>query len=683
MDFLNSNKQVNMKKKLAFMYVKTKSIKLLKSTGNKFVGKAITKLMASKIGIIIFAVMICMILILSVIQGLTAEQTLDDTINSEQNQQIYEYLNKKVEETNQYHTYCGVTHLGKMEDYYGSDMQFKLKSEYILGYIKYIEMLTNIDTSIAFSEDNKDSRFLDGVIDTAKSAWQIFKLATYKEPKIEDKIKAIKKGIDKYCDILHPKFIYKEDKIITIIDYNTTETIRERDTDIDPETGKITTKIETYTETVHHHERNEEKAYFITKAQNLKGTYEITYETQTETHSYSSGDSNQSGEGTEKIIKPVIKEIKQIDTPYKNLKEIILSKNSGEDVDMAVDFIVNTSENYSNRNSDDRWIFNNVSVSSEEEKSEIRINPTVLLENIPLFIQWDGRWGNKSYGKSGTIGSSGCGPTSFAMIATGLDASIDELDINRDGILDPYESSVYSVSIGDRIEGAGTSWDFFIMAAAITKLKVTQIIPSEYKKVVEALQKGQPVIASMTAGHFTKGGHFIVLKGLDPSGRVIINDPNSIENSNVTWDISVIVSEAVQFWAYENKENKERRFVATAYDLSAESCGKSPGDSAYGITANGTDLKGKNITNSKYIAVDPIIIPLGSKLNIQFPEEKRYITVNGSTYDLNGEYQAVDTGGAIKGYKIDIYLGEDKEGESIYAGLCTNFGVVITNIAFH
>ena len=39
---------------------------------------------------------------------------------------------------------------------------------------------------------------------------------------------------------------------------------------------------------------------------------------------------------------------------------------------------------------------------------------------IPLFIQWDKRWGNFAYGRSGTIGSSGCGPTSLAMVLSVL-----------------------------------------------------------------------------------------------------------------------------------------------------------------------------------------------------------------------------------------------------------------------
>lgn len=50
------------------------------------------------------------------------------------------------------------------------------------------------------------------------------------------------------------------------------------------------------------------------------------------------------------------------------------------------------------------------------------------------------------------------------------------------------------------------------------------------------------------------------------------------------------------------------------------------------------------------IAVDPRVIPLGSKVLLLFENKshKRY----------NGVYTARDTGGAIKGNKIDLYMGD-------------------------
>ncbi len=75
---------------------------------------------------------------------------------------------------------------------------------------------------------------------------------------------------------------------------------------------------------------------------------------------------------------------------------------------------------------------------------------------------------------------------------------------------------------------------------------------------------------------------------------------------------------------------------ATAYD--ASSCGKSPSHPAYGITATGRRA-GYGI-----VAVDPSIIPLGTKLYIE--------SADGSY--VYGTAIAADTGGAIKGNRIDL-----------------------------
>ena len=91
-------------------------------------------------------------------------------------------------------------------------------------------------------------------------------------------------------------------------------------------------------------------------------------------------------------------------------------------------------------------------------------------------------------------------------------------------------------------------------------------------------------------------------------------------------------------------------FTATAYDLSVQSCGKKESHPAYGITANGTSLKGHTLESARAIAVDPKVIKLGSKVHIEFlDDEYKY---------LNGIFLAVDTGSAIKGKKIDLFFGD-------------------------
>lgn len=79
-------------------------------------------------------------------------------------------------------------------------------------------------------------------------------------------------------------------------------------------------------------------------------------------------------------------------------------------------------------------------------------------------------------------------------------------------------------------------------------------------------------------------------------------------------------------------------FTATYYNNSYESTGKRPGDKGYGITSSGRP------TSSLSIAVDPSIIPLGTMVEIKYPDGRIETR------------RADDTGGAIGGRKIDIFM---------------------------
>ena len=104
-------------------------------------------------------------------------------------------------------------------------------------------------------------------------------------------------------------------------------------------------------------------------------------------------------------------------------------------------------------------------------------------------------------------------------------------------------------------------------------------------------------------------------------------------------------------------------FEITAYDLSYQSCQKTPEHPAYGITASGVSLKDHTRESAMAIAVDPNQIPLGSKVLIVFEDSSRA--------KYSGVYTAVDTGGAINGNRIDIFFGDEKENVSDEA---LNFG---------
>ena len=80
-------------------------------------------------------------------------------------------------------------------------------------------------------------------------------------------------------------------------------------------------------------------------------------------------------------------------------------------------------------------------------------------------------------------------------------------------------------------------------------------------------------------------------------------------------------------------------FTITAYCACEKCCGKTPDNPWYGITATGT-----RATEGRTVAVDPRVIPLGGTIYFEGP--------NG----LTTGYIAEDTGGAIKGNRIDLYF---------------------------
>lgn len=98
----------------------------------------------------------------------------------------------------------------------------------------------------------------------------------------------------------------------------------------------------------------------------------------------------------------------------------------------------------------------------------------------------------------------------------------------------------------------------------------------------------------------------------------------------------------------------------TAYDLSEASCGKAPGQRGYGVTATGFNLSGHTLESARAIAVDPRIIPLGSRVKIKFTDN--------DMQKYNGIYTAVDTGSAIKGNRIDIFAGDGARNVAMHIG---------------
>ena len=138
----------------------------------------------------------------------------------------------------------------------------------------------------------------------------------------------------------------------------------------------------------------------------------------------------------------------------------------------------------------------------------------------------------------GTIATSGCGPTSLAMVLTYL--------LGEE--VSPVETA--AKGNGRYTCSKGTTWNYFGDMASQYGVECTQMSMTA-NNLVSSLKNGKTVILSMGPGHFTKAGHFIVARGLDENGRVIVADPNSESRSNQTWDVGTLVSEGKQLWAMD------------------------------------------------------------------------------------------------------------------------------------
>ena len=167
---------------------------------------------------------------------------------------------------------------------------------------------------------------------------------------------------------------------------------------------------------------------------------------------------------------------------------------------------------------------------------------------VVYYNQTDSRWGNKMYGKSGTIGEAGCGPTALAIAVASL----------TDRKVTPYDVAQWSVQNGYRCEGNGSYHSLIPAGGEHYGLTVTGI-GSDGNQLVEALQAGDLVIAIMSKGHFTNGGHFIVLRGVTEDGNILVADPASVKRSNQEWALGIIMNEASRragaggpFWVLSN-----------------------------------------------------------------------------------------------------------------------------------
>jgi hypothetical protein len=163
-------------------------------------------------------------------------------------------------------------------------------------------------------------------------------------------------------------------------------------------------------------------------------------------------------------------------------------------------------------------------------------------DTVPLFLQWDQRWGYETYG-SDMMAITGCGPTCLAMVGYYL---------TGDAKFDPAAVAAFAEENGYYVEGSGSSWTLISEGGPQLGLDVVEI-PLDENRMKEALEHGNPIILAMGPGDFTSSGHYIVLTGVE-DGLFAVNDPNSPERSSKLWSYEEIAGQIRNIWAIGGKQ---------------------------------------------------------------------------------------------------------------------------------
>nr|DAL47050.1 MAG TPA_asm: peptidase [Bacteriophage sp.] len=149
-----------------------------------------------------------------------------------------------------------------------------------------------------------------------------------------------------------------------------------------------------------------------------------------------------------------------------------------------------------------------------EEQGIVAYNGSEKAPNVQLgeyagltyYSQLDNRWRYNMYSSVGdssqTIGTSGCGPTSAAMVVSSIKGNIT-----------PDTMANLYTQYGYRSANQGTYWSAFKWTADVFDIGYSECYKLD--DAIAKLEDNHYIIASCNQGLFTYGGHFIVLVGVE------------------------------------------------------------------------------------------------------------------------------------------------------------------------
>ena len=202
---------------------------------------------------------------------------------------------------------------------------------------------------------------------------------------------------------------------------------------------------------------------------------------------------------------------------------------------------------------------------------------------LTYISQIDNRWRYHTYTSIGntsqTIGSSGCGVASAAMI---IDSIVGNVSVTE--LADVF------VDNGYRSANSGTYWSAY--RAVADQFDIEYQETENFDTMINLLRNNHYIIASCGNGLFTSGGHYIVLYGID-GDTIKIYDPylysgkfeTSTRRNKVTVSGNTVYCSTENFRRYANY----KQFFCYGYNTDTT------------ITTNSTDDKVTTETYTRYV----------------------------------------------------------------------------------
>ena len=109
--------------------------------------------------------------------------------------------------------------------------------------------------------------------------------------------------------------------------------------------------------------------------------------------------------------------------------------------------------------------------------------------------------------------------------------------------VDPAQMAAFAAKEGYCAKKRGSYLSIVNGIARAYGLESKAIDELSVDAVYDALLSGDMLVALEGPGHFTNGGHFIVLRGVTLTGKLLVADPASKERSLLEWDPQLVLDE--------------------------------------------------------------------------------------------------------------------------------------------